>query len=95
MFSDLVTKYIRFLSSILTRKQRIACSCATDERRDSFSYSLIYLRVLFTFTVPLMGPGAPSMMHPAQPMVPPQQYTVRPPAVPQVGVTTQGILYLE
>ena len=41
-----------------------------------------------------MGPGAPSMMHPAQPMVPPQQYTVRPPAVPQVGVTTQGILYL-
>ena len=40
-----------------------------------------------------MGPGAPSMMHPAQPMVPPQQYTVRPPAVPQVGVTTAGILY--
>ena len=40
-----------------------------------------------------MGPGAPSMMHPAQPMVPPQQYTVRPPAVPQVGVTTVGILY--
>ena len=33
------------------------------------------------------------MMHPAQPMVPPQQYTVRPPAVPQVGVTTVGILY--
>ena len=42
-----------------------------------------------------MGPGAPSMMHPAQPMVPQQQYTVRPPVVSQVGVIIAGILYLQ